>query len=164
MAGFEMIQNDLKKKFGDDAYYTDISIINSPGEGTGSGISLHLTVTKDPKSLKMQEWAYNSQTNWNNTADITLEIPEGDSATDFMYQLNGNFDLKNIGELVENSVKKITSEKDIENVVLDMVLLKTPDNTDVSGTTIFIRMKPENGGTAFNFRYALTGELLSFDY
>lgn len=164
VVGFEMIQNDLKKMFGEEAYYTDISITNSPGKGVGSGINLHLTVTNDPQSLKMQEWIYNSQTDWKNTADIKLEIPKGDNAINFMYQLNGDFDLKRIGELVENSVKKIASEKDIDNAVLDMVLLKTPDNTDVSGTTIYIRMKSEDGGTSFNFRYALTGELLSFDY
>lgn len=163
-AGFESIQNDLKKKFGEDAYYTDISITNSIGEGAGAGLGLHLTVTKEPQSLKMQEWIYNSYTNWNNTADVTLEIPEGDNAKDFMYQLGGKFDLKKIGELVESSVKKAADEKNIENLVLDMVLLKTPDNTDASETTVFIRMKPKDGGTAFNFRYDLDGKLLSFDY
>ncbi|HCO67345.1 MAG TPA: hypothetical protein DIT04_06275 [Dysgonomonas sp.] len=164
VSGFEMIQNDLQKRFGADAYYTDISIINSPTAESGTGISLHLTVTKDPQSMKMQEWIYNPHTSWNNTTNITLKIPEGDNATSYMYQLGEKFDLKKIGQLIDNSARKIEEEKNIEKVVLDRVLLKTPDNADVSETTVFIRMKPHNGGTSFNFRYDLEGKLLAFDY
>lgn len=47
--GFSEIEKEIKDKFGDDAYYTDVDII--PIESIGNSISV--TVTEDPESLKM---------------------------------------------------------------------------------------------------------------
>jgi hypothetical protein len=153
----------LKSKFGDDAYYSGISVLNVTGNRPGSGITLGLTVTKDPASLKMEEWAYSSSVGWKQSAEVTLEIPEDTDAKDFMYQLKGKFDLKKIGELVEQSAKKLQDEKQIKHAVLNMALLD-PGKRPASTTQILIILKPENGGTDFSFRYDLDGNLVSFDY
>jgi hypothetical protein len=162
-AGFAKIQDDLKSKFGNDAYYSDINIIYTAGNRPGSGITLTFTVTKDPASLKMEEWTYNSYSNWNQASDVTIEIPEGTDIKEFLYQLSGKFDLKKMGELVEVSAKKLADEKQLKNAVLDVAMLN-PGKGQASSTDFVISMKPENGGTTFNFRYDLDGNLLSFDY
>ena len=161
--GFAKLQEDFKAKFGADAYYTDIAINFTPGNSHGSGLGFHVTVTNDPASLKMQEWVYNSYSNWKNTADVTLEIDGDSKPEEFMYQLGGKFDLKKVGELIEQSRKKLADEKQIENAALNMALLKTPDDDAASETDIVIMMKPENGGTTFTFRYDLDGNLKSFN-
>lgn len=162
--GFAQLEEDFKAKFGADAYYTDISVTFTPGDSHESGLGFKATVTNDPASLKMEEWVYSSYTNWNNTADVTLEIEDGSNPVEFMYQLGSKFSLKKIGELIEQSKKKLTGEKQIENPVLNLAMMKTPDDTDASETEIVIELNPENGGTTFTFRYDLDGNLLNFDY
>jgi hypothetical protein len=157
--GFAKIQDDLKSKFGNDAYYSDISVIYSPGDG----ITLKVTVTKDPASLKMEEWIHSSSVGWKQTADVSIEIPEDTDAKVFMYQLAGKFDLKKIGELVEQSAQKLADEKQIKGAVLHTAVLHTADRP-ASEMDIYIAMEPENGGTSFNFHYDLDGNLTSFDY
>lgn len=161
--GFAKLQEDFKAKFGADAYYTDIAINFTPGDSHGSGLGFNVTVTNDPASMKMQEWVYSSYSNWMNTADVTLEIEDGSAPQEFMYQLgDGRFDLKMVGELIEQSKKKLADEKQIENAVLNMALIKTPDNDAATEMDIVIMLKPENGGTTFTFRYDLEGNLESF--
>jgi hypothetical protein len=157
------MQDDLKSKFGDDAYYSGINIVYVSGNAPGSGITLSVNVTKDPASLSMEEWVYSSFGGWRQTADVTLEAPEDVDVKEFMYQLSGKFDLKKAGELVELSAKKLADEKQIKNAVLQTALLN-PGGRPASSTEIYIDLQPENGGTTFSFRYDLDGNLISFDY
>ena len=159
--GFAKLQDEFKAKFGADAYYTDIAINFTPGDSHGSGLGCNVTVTNDPASLKMDEWVYNSYTNWKNTADVTLEIEGDSSPEEFMYQLGDEFDLRKVGELIVESKKKLAEEKQIENAVLNLAMMKTPDSDAATETDIVIILKPENGGTTFTFRYALDGTLQS---
>jgi hypothetical protein len=163
VAGFTKIQNDLQSKFGDNAYYTQISIVNVAGNRPGSGIAINLTVAKDPASLKMEGWSYASTGDWKQSSDVTVEIPEGTEAKDFMFQLKGNLNLTKIGELVEQAAIKLESEKQIKNATLNMLILNT-GNRPADEMTVAIFMQPENGGTNFKFYYDLNGTLTSFDY
>lgn len=162
--GFAKIQDDLKSKFGKDAYYSSINIIYVAGNAPGSGISLSVDVTKDPASLLMEEWVYSSYADgWRLTANVRFELPEGADAKEFMYRLAGKFDLKKAGKLVELSAKKLADEKQIKNAVLATALLN-PGGRPASSTEFLISMKPENGGASSIFRYDLDGNLISFDY
>jgi hypothetical protein len=157
-AGFEEIQNELKSKFGENAYYTNLTVTYNKTVGT----IILVTETSDPASLKMEEWQY-MQSAWQQRSDVTLEVSDGD-AKEFMYQLSGKFDLKKVGGLVEQSVKKLADEKKIENAKIKFVAMNTPDNDAVEQTKIMIDLEPENGGTSFSFIYDLDGNLVSFDY
>lgn len=161
--GFAKLQEDFKAKFGANAYYTDIAIAFTPGDSHGSGLGFTVTVTNDPASLKMQEWVYSSYTNWRNTADVTLEIEDDSAPEEFMYQLGEKFSLRKVGELIEQSKKKLAEEKQIENAVLNLATMKTPDDDSASETRIVIMLKAENDGTTFTFYYDLDGNLESFD-
>jgi hypothetical protein len=157
--GFEAIEKEIKSKFGDNAYYTDLTITYM--ESTGNIIGL--TVTEAPESLKMGQWQL-SQDNWVQKSEISLEVPEGNVAADFMFQLNDKINLIKLGELVEKSMQQLTAEKNIESPSLHMALIRFPKNGDQAKTQYIIRLKPENGGTTFTFTYALNGELIEMDY
>ena len=86
--GFGSIEKVIKSKFGEDAYYTDLIIMDIKGIGN----TIVATVTDDPESLKMGEWNL-AQGSWNQRSEITLELPEGTKAVDFMFQLNENINL-----------------------------------------------------------------------
>jgi hypothetical protein len=162
--GFGKIQKDLISKFGENAYYDQIFIGNNlPANRPGGGIWMQVNVTKDPESLKMEEWAYTSATGWKQTSDITVEIPEGADMKDFLFQLGDKFDLKKVGEMVTSSAKKLADEKNLKNAVMESATFNTM-RSPVSETKIFIYMKPENGGTTFDFRYDLDGNLEDFSY
>lgn len=157
--GFAVIEKEMKTEFGENAYYTDLTIMYD--ETMGNYVST--TVTDDPESLEMGEWSY-SMGNWTQSSDIKLELPEGTKAADFMFQLNGEVSLKKMGELVEKSKTQLTAEHEIENPRLEMAFVKFPDTGDLSETSYSIQLEPEHGGTKFSFYYTLGGDLIEMDY
>lgn len=157
--GFGEMEKALKNKFGGNAYYTDVKVLYI--NGIGNAISV--TVTQEPNALKMEQWDQ-SQNSWKQNSEITLEVPEGTKAADFMFQLNDKINLKKLGELAEKSSKQLTVEKGIENPSLDIAYIKFPKNGDISKTEYYVSLKPEHGGTAFTFYYTITGELIKMDY
>lgn len=157
--GFKVIEQELKSKFGDNAFYTDLKILYIKGMGN----SISTTVTENPESLKMGEWDL-TKNSWTQRSEITLEVPEGTKAADYMFQLNDNINLSQLGALVEVSKSQLASEKNIDNPVLSLAFVKFPKNGDLSKTEYAVRLEPETGGTSFSFYYTLDGELIKMDY
>jgi len=157
--GFGEIEKELATKFGADAYYTDLNILYVDQVGN----TIAATVTSDPESLEMGEWTYSNGA-WTQSADVTLEIPEGTKAADFMFQLGGEISLSKLGGLVEKSKKMLTEEKDVPNPKLSIASINFPDNGDMAEAKYWVKLEPENGGTSFSFYYDLKGEFISMDY
>lgn len=157
--GFTAIENAIKDQFGEEAYYTDLSISYDKSMGNLIGV----TVTEAPKSLKMGQWNL-MRGSWKQNSEIFLEVPEGTQAADFMFQLNDKLNLSILGELVEKSSKQLSTEKKLENPVLKIAFVKFPKNGDISKTQYYVMLEPKNGGTTFTYRYNLEGELIEMDY
>ena len=157
--GFGEIEAELKNEFGDDAYYTDLTIMYDESIGN----SIATTVTDAPESLKMGQWTY-SLGNWKQTSEVTLEVPEGTKAADFMFQLNDKINLNKLGELVEKSSHQLINEKTIDNPRLEMAFIKYPKNGNIEEAEYMVKLEPENGGTSFSFQYQLNGSLIKIDY
>lgn len=157
--GFGSIEKELKGKFGDDAYYTKLTIINIETLGN----AVNATVTDDPASMKMGEWNY-SQSTWTQNSEITLEVSEGSKPEDFMFKLDDKINLTKLGELVEKSMKQLKTEKDLKNPKLSTAFVKLPRNGDASQAEYCVTLEPEHGGTSFSFYYKLDGELIKMDY
>ena len=157
--GFQNIENALKVKFGKDAFYTDLTITYNKSIGNIVGV----TVTENPESLKMGQWNLTQDT-WQQNSDITIEVPAGTKASDYMFQLGETISLSKLGALVEQSIQKLKDEKDIKNPILSIAGLNFPDNGDISKAQYVINLQPENGGTTFSFYYTLSGDLIKMDY
>ncbi|MCF6279664.1 MAG: hypothetical protein L3J14_04890 [Flavobacteriaceae bacterium] len=157
--GFDEIEKEIKSKFGENAYYTDLAI--SYNKSIGNIISV--TVTDNPESLKMGQWT-SSQNTWKQDSEITLTVSEGSKASDFMFQLNDKINLSKLGELVEKSMKQLTAEKNIKNPTLSTAFVYLPKNGDITKAEYNVNLKPENGGTSFRFSYKLNGELIKMKY
>lgn len=157
--GFEAIEKEIKSKFGENAYFTNLNIIYNESLGNSIGV----TVTEAPESLQMGEWLL-SQDSWKQTSEITLEVPDGSKAANFMFQLNEKINLSKLGELVEKSSVQLKTEKNIKNSVLHIAFIKFPENGDITKTEYIVMLKPENGGTTFTFNYKLDGSLIEMDY
>ncbi|GAA0718380.1 hypothetical protein GCM10009430_16440 [Aquimarina litoralis] len=157
--GFAAIEKELKNKFGDNAYFTELSITHNTAVGNIVGV----TVTKAPESLKMGHWNL-LQTNWKQNSEISLEVPEGSKAADFMFQLDDKINLPKLGELVEKSSIQLQNEKDIKNPLLNIAFIKFPKNGDASKTEYHVNLKPKDGDTNFRFNYDLNGNLIEMDY
>lgn len=158
-ASFVKLEEAITDKFGKDAYFTDISI----GYIKDLGPNISLTVTDNPESLKMGEWTF-SQNSWSQHSEVTLEIPEGTKAEDFMFQLDDEINLKTLGEVTEKSITKLASEKELTNPLLRMAIIRYPDNGDRSKADYVVTLEPENGGTSFSFYYDLSGEFIEMNY
>jgi hypothetical protein len=157
--GFGKLEQKLKDKFGKDAYYTKISITYIKALGN----VINATVTEKPESLKMGEWSQTSG-NWEQTSELTLEVPQGTKAADFMFQLGDKVNLIKLGELAEKSKAQLTKEKNITNPKLHIATIQIPGNGDVSKVRYLVMLQPENGGTTFSFFYSLTGEFEKMNY
>ena len=157
--GFTVIEKELKSKFGETAFYTDLTITYD--ESIGNIISV--VVSKNPESLKMEEWD-STEGNWLQSSEISIEVPKGSEAADFMFQLNNTISLSKLGELVEKSSKQLTAEKAINDPVLSMAFIKFPENGDSNKTKYVVILTPPNGGTTFTFSYKLNGDLIVMDY
>lgn len=156
--GYVEIQKEIMAKFGNDAYFTNISVTYDKNVGD----VIFVTVTDDPESMKMESWNYMKR-KWEKVSDIVLELEEG-NIRDFMYQLKDEYDLVRVGELVELSLLKIQEEEQIKDAVAKTVTLNAPDDTTSDETQIFIDIEPRSGGTSFTFFYDLDGALIAFDY
>lgn len=157
--GFAQIEADLKSEFGDIAYYTDLVI--TPDETIGNIINT--TVTDDPASLQMGEWVF-SRGAWTQNAEVSLEIPEGTKAADFMFVLGDQISLKKLGSLIEQSKESLTKEKNIDNPRLSTAMINFPDNGDIASAAYVVMLEPENGGTSFTYTYTIDGKLDSMNY
>lgn len=152
------LKRELISKFGEAAYYTNISITNSD-----YGSFVGVTQTDDPKSLKMTGWNYVNG-NWNQTTDVTLELPSNANVEDFMFQLDKIIDFDIMGRVVQESKNKIVNEKGIKDIKVENIFIKAPRNGDLKEMKYFITISPKAGGTDFNFWYNMDGTLDKFDY
>lgn len=157
--GFQNIENALKDQFGKDAYYTDLTVSYNKSIGNIVGV----TVTENPESLKMGQWNLTQDT-WQQNSDITIEVPAGTKASDYMFQLDETISLSKLGRLVEQCVQKLKEENNLENPTLSIAGLNFPDNGDISKAQYVINLQPENGGITFSFYYTLSGDLIKSDY
>ncbi|PCE66054.1 hypothetical protein B7P33_01770 [Sediminicola luteus] len=157
--GFASIEEELNNEFGDNAYYTELTITHNKSIGS----IITTMVTDAPESLKMGQWTY-SQGVWKQTSEVSLEIPENTKAEDFMFQLNDKINLETLGGLVEKSMGHLTEEKELENPSLQMAFVKFPKNGDLAQTEYNVFLQPEHGGTTFSYRYDLKGALIEMDY
>ena len=156
--GFSEIENQIKSEFGDDAYYTDLTITYNKSVGNIIGV----TVTKDPSSLKMGQWNQ-TQGTWTQTQEISLEVPQGTKAADFMFQLDDKINLSILGKLAEKASGQLITEKNIENPTLYMAFVKFPKNGDISKTEYTVMLKPENGGTTFTFKHGINDDSIKMN-
>ncbi|MBW1294175.1 hypothetical protein [Aquimarina litoralis] len=157
--GFSAIEKEVKDKFGSNAYFTELSITHNIAIGNIVGV----TVTEAPESLKMGQWNL-IQATWKQNSEISLEVPQGRKAAEFMFQLNDKINLVKLGELVEKSSIQLQDEKDIKNPLLNIAFIKFPKNGDTSKAEYHVNLKPENGDTNFRFNYDLHGNLIEMDY
>ncbi len=157
-ASLTELKKELISKFGENAYYTKLTISNAD-----YGSIIGVSQTGNPSSLKMTEWNFVNGS-WNQISDVTLELSSGAKAEDFMFQLNKIIDFDIMAEIVEQSKKKIIEEKGITDIRVENINIKAPNNGDFNNMKYFITISPRNGGTDFNFWYKMDGTLDKFDY
>jgi len=156
--GFSKIEQSLKNKFGENAYYTDISLSYDKSVGNIVGV----TVTEDPESLTMEQWNQMKDF-WKQNSEISLEVPEGYKASDFMYQLDGKISLTELGRLVEKSKNKLKSEENQKEPTLKLAYILFPENGNILKTEYFVNLQPEKGGNTFRFQYDINGNLIKME-
>jgi hypothetical protein len=155
-ASISALEAELKSEFGDDAYYTSISIV-----GTDYGSILSVTETSDPSSLKMADWTYGNGA-WTQSSEITLEL-SGGKAEDYMFKIGDKINFETLGKIVDDAKSILKKEKEIDAKV-STILINAPDNGDFSSMEYFLNLEPATGGTTFRFEYTLEGELIKYDY
>lgn len=155
-ASIKALGEKLNSKFGTDSYYTSIGVTSSD-----YGSIITVTQTNDPSSLKMSDWNYLSGS-WTQTSDITLELAVG-NAEDYMFKLGDKVNFETLGKIVDEAKSILKKEKEIDGKVTS-ILVVAPNNGDFSSMEYYLELEPLTGGTDFDFRYTLEGDLIKYDY
>jgi len=152
------LKTELDTKFGADAFFTSLNIVYSD-----YGPIINTMQTEKPESNTMTEWNFGNG-RWKKASNVTLEIPAGSKSTDFMFQLDKPISFELLGELIEKSKKTIITDKNLDEVRVESILINAPKSGDFSTMKYYITIAPANGGTKFNFIYSLDGSLDKMDY
>jgi hypothetical protein len=156
---FSSVKENIENKFGSDAYFSELSVTHNES----IGYIINVMTTNDPESNKMAEWTY-SNGDWTQTSDVSLEVPDGYSAEDFMYKLTGYITLEKLEELIEKAKTHLAKEKGIKESKLALAAIKYPEVAEGAEAEFLINLEPDTGGTTFSYLYNLSGELIEMDY
>ncbi|WP_405411476.1 hypothetical protein [Maribacter sp. Asnod1-A12] len=148
--------DELQSEFG-DAYYTSINVTSSD---LGSVVTV--TNTEDPSSMKMADWSY-FQGSWKQNSDITLEVPEGAKAQDYMFQVGKQVKFDVLGKIVDDAKAKLKTDKKIDGKV-QTILVNAPNDGNFESMEYYLTLEPMSGGTSFDFQYQMDGTLIKYDY
>ena len=157
LEGINDVKAELDSKFGNDAHYLSINITNVET----LGLTISTTVTDDPNSYKLEEWNY-SNGSWNQSSEVTIELSGGEPA-DFMFQLDKEVSLNDMGLFIEESIEKLESDKDLD-AKLSFASVEAPEDGDKSAMKYRIGLTPENGGTLFSYTKTISSGKIDFSY
>jgi len=155
--GFKKIEQDLKNKFGEDSFYTDLSIKYNHEEGN----VIDVTVTKYPSSLKMKGFS-NVAGDWEQISEVELELKKGE-IEDYMFRLGREVSVTKIGNLVEKSMQYLTKDTQLQDITLSMASVASPVNGKKDEMLYHIELKSLVDNTYYNFKYDMNGEFCSLE-
>lgn len=145
---FLSLENDLKKKFGAESYYTDI-IINLSNEKI---TNIDLIQTKNPESLKMEGWNYNDQ-EWNMVSEVSLQLEKGE-IRDYMFKLDDKISLEIINQLKQNIPVKSA-------FYISEIKIISPENGNKSSLKYQIQIYEKSNKKSEHFIFDINGNLVS---
>lgn len=152
----------LNEKFTPEAGYMQVIVTYDKQIGN----TVIVQATKDINSNKVEEWVYTSGV-WQQKSEITMEVPEGTTPADFMFQLK-DVGMANLADMVTKAKTKVTTEKEIKEVICTTASFTMPDRRQsedkLDDINRSITIAPENGGTNFNCFFDPNGEILDMSY
>ncbi len=149
--GFRQLEKDLKEKFGENAHYTDLTIL----QNTNKGLDINLLVTENPYSYKMDGWNYKNG-DWQKITEVYLELNQGD-ITNYLYTLKQEVNIMKIAYIANLSIQR-TEEKGLVNVSLNQIEVLSPNNGDKSKMGYMISLISKD--KAVKYHYNLKGDLI----
>lgn len=156
--GFEKLQAELISKYGADAYYTDLQMTLD----VESAVSVLVTETKNPASLKQEQWLRYGGGEWEKQADVVFTV-EGAEAKSFMFQLNKEVSLSAMANLLEKSKAQLMQEKQVKEptFVSAVVSSKHQMNSKETGIFYYITLLDAASQKDYRFVYDLKGNAVS---
>lgn len=149
------LSEELQNKFTEDAWYTSIIIRGQ----NGTHNTVVVDVTKDPNSLKQEQWAYDGGF-WEKKSNISLEV-EGEP-TNYMFQIDNEISLEFAYNLIDKTLEDLKNEEEILDP-LDVRTLSIRSSSEMNskeeGVLYTITIFNENTAKSYSYVYYLNGEL-----
>jgi hypothetical protein len=113
------------------------------------GTTISATGTKDPSSPKLKRKLH-SAGDWQDVAEVTMEISGGGKPSEFMFTLQEVNQLEKVPEMVQVAIERIKKEKNFD-VVAEHVSVKYPSRMTSPDDKLHfdVNLAPETGGTSF---------------
>lgn len=156
--GMEQLQSELFKKFGSDAWYSEITVLSLSESET----IVQVKETTDPNSLRGKSWVKQSDS-WIPSDDVLFQF-NGGKPQSHLFQLNHAVTLNKLVQLIELSRKALQGKglgtPPIHFVSIQSAMLVADASRRILYTISFRNSKD---GKSFSFVYDLNGSLVSFD-
>jgi len=151
--GFAKLEKEIVSKFGPDAYYTDVQAVNSE-----DGSMVMVSVTKDPASLKQQQWLLYPGGEWEQQADVSFTV-EGGTPESYMFRLGREASASQLGSLLEQSTATLQQEQHITQPEFIKAAIRSDHKRTSKEDGIFYYVTLRDPGTQkdFLFKYDLKG-------
>jgi len=153
------MNEELKNKFGENAWYTSIVIRGK----NGTNNTITVDQTDDPNSLKQEQFSY-SNGFWEKKTDISLRI-DGGQPQDYMFQLDKEVSIEKLYALMEESLATLEKEEGVSDAHVSFTSIKSSNEMTrkVDGIIYTISLYSNGENKSYSFVYNLNGELKSFN-
>lgn len=158
-AGMQKLQKDLFDKFGENAWYSEISILSVSDNET----ALRVKETADPNSLRAKAWLKQSE-DWIPQDEVMLQFNDG-TPKEHLFQLSkGKMSLKTLADLIAQSNAKL-KEKGLGSAKINFVSIQSAQLVKSDAQRVIYNISYENksDNKSYSFVYDMNGKLVSFN-
>ncbi len=154
---FTELVKSLNEQFSDNAGYS--SIMLSYDDLMGNTVLVKVSRNIDENTI--EEWFFMNDS-WDKKAETKLELGDKNPA-DFLFSLNGDYDLSKLLDMVNESKHKVMNELKVKEVVCKSVNLLMPRKRSsvnkMDDLITQIAIEPLSGGTTYKHSYDAMGNL-----
>jgi hypothetical protein len=157
---FSKLIKDLNNQFTEKAAYSSIMLSYDKLMGN----SILVKVSPDIDSIILEEWFYMSG-KWDKKSEMALEF-NNQKPSDFLFTINGDFDLLKLVDIVELAKEKVISEKKVKAIECKSVsiLMKNLQSTANKMDHLIIQITIEtiDSGSSYDLGFDSNGNFEGF--
>jgi hypothetical protein len=157
--GMGKLNSVLKEKFGDDAWYTGVTIRTISADET----AVIVEETKDPNSLKQEQWMKQSDS-WQKLSNVALQIQNG-KPEDYMFQLDKQASLSRLNELMQECRGKLREVEQVPDAEITFASIKSTNEVHNRNERILYTISFHSAAKdkSYSFVFGLDGKLKDFN-
>jgi len=153
--GMQQLHKELTHKFGSDAWYSEITVLNPSEEET----LIRVKTTDDPNSLRGKSWVKQAGS-WIPLEDVVFQFSDSQPQS-HLFQLGRQASLDTLAQLIKRSATTLR-QQGIDSATVHFVSIQSAQMVKQEDKRILYNISFRNhaDGQSYTFVYDLRGRLL----